>query len=78
MANLIEKWTSFYDSPLGRKLVNWGVTAVGVLLTSGTIPLDTPLVLGLSLGQIITILGLRLPSHGVQGPVEVAPSIKGT
>ncbi len=77
MANFMEKLSGFYNSPTGRRLVNWGVTALGALMTSGVIPLDMPIG-PFSLGQLITILGLRLPSHGVQGPVEVAPSIKGT
>jgi len=67
----------FYNSPLGRKLVNWGVTAFGLLLQAGLIPLDYPIG-PFSLGQLLTIVGLRLPSHSVQGASAVSPSIKGT
>ena len=77
MPNLLTKWSEFYNSPTGRRVVNWGVTTVGVLLTSGVIPLDTPIG-PFSFGQLLTVLGLRMPSHSIKGPVEVAPSIKGT
>lgn len=53
---------SFYNSPTGRKVVNWGTTALGVLMSAGVIPLDMPIG-PTSLGTILTILGLRLPSQ---------------
>ena len=58
----------FYNSDAGRKIVNWGTTALGVLLAAGVIPLDMP-VGPFSLGQILTVLGLRLPS---QPPVKAS------
>lgn len=61
MPNLIGKAKDFYNSETGRKLVNWGTTTLGLLLTSGVLPMDMPIG-PLSLGQLITILGLRLPS----------------
>lgn len=61
MPNLIEKWNDFYNSPFGRKFVNWGVTAFGLALQTGVIPLEMPIG-PLTLGQILTVLGLRLPS----------------
>jgi hypothetical protein len=57
-----QKALDFYNSETGRRIFKWVTTALGVLLSSGTIPLDTPLVLGLSLGQILTIFGLGTPS----------------
>lgn len=57
----MQRLKDFYNSETGRKLINWGTTAVGMLLASGVIPLDMPIG-PFSLGQIITVLGLRLPS----------------
>lgn len=57
-----QKALDFYNSETGRRIVKWGMTAFGVLISSGKIPLDMPIVLGLSLGQILTILGLGQPS----------------
>ncbi len=69
----------FYNSPLGRKIINWGVTSFGLLISGGIIPLDAAIpVLHISVGTLLTVVGLRLPSHSIQGPIEVAPSIKGT
>jgi hypothetical protein len=66
----MDKLIGFYSSPLGRKLVNWGVTSLGALITSGVIPLDAPIPgLGVSVGWLVTLIGLRLPSHSVHGPV---------
>lgn len=57
----MQKLKDFYNSENGRKLVNWGTTAIGLLLASGVVPMD--MAIGpFSLGQLITILGLRLPS----------------
>lgn len=61
MPNLIEKARDFYNSPVGRKVVNWGTTALGALIATGVIPLEMPIG-PFTLGQIITVLGLRLPS----------------
>jgi len=58
----LTKILDFYNSETGRRILKWVTTALGVLLLSGTIPLDTPVALGLSLGQILTILGLGTPS----------------
>ena len=57
----MQKLKDFYDSDVGRKLINWGTTALGLLLATGVIPLDTPIG-PFSLGQLITAIGLRLPS----------------
>lgn len=63
MPNLIIAARDFYNSERGRKIVNWGVTAFGALTSAGLIPIDMPIpYLGLSLGTLITLLGLRLPS----------------
>ncbi|HEX2551013.1 MAG TPA: hypothetical protein VHK64_05410 [Nocardioidaceae bacterium] len=66
MPNLIGAAKDFYNSEWGRKMVNWGITAFGVALQAGVIPLEMP-VGPLTLGQILMILGLRLPS---QPPVK--------
>lgn len=69
----------FYNSPNGRKLVNWGITAFGLLLSGGVIPLDAPVpLLHVSLGTLLAILGARLPSVSVQGPSAIVPTVKGT
>jgi hypothetical protein len=53
---------AWWRSEGGRRAVKWATTALGALVTSGAIPLDTPLFLGLSLGQVLVILGLSVPS----------------
>lgn len=73
----MQKVLDFYNSPFGRKLVNWGTTAFGLAISSGLIPMDMPIG-PFSLGQILTVIGLRMPSVSVQGPAAVVPSVKGT
>lgn len=59
----MQKIVDFFNSDWGRRIVKWAVTGLGVLVTSGTVPLDTPLFLGISLGQVLTIFGLAIPSQ---------------
>lgn len=61
MPNVIQKAKDFYNSETGRKVVNWGVTAFGALIQAGVIRLEMPIG-PFTLGYLITILGLRLPS----------------
>lgn len=69
----------FYNSPNGRKLINWGITTLGLLIQGGLIPLDIPIPgTGISSGVLLTILGARLPSVSPQGPSAVVPTVKGT
>lgn len=73
----MQRLIDFYNSPLGRKLVNWGTMSVGLLLASGVIPLDMPIG-PFSLGQLLAFIGARMPSVSAQGPSAVVPTIAGT
>lgn len=75
----MQRIIDFYNSPTGRKIVNWGLMAFGLLLQGGLIPLDTAVpILHVSLGTLLALVGARLPSVSSQGPSAVVPSVKGT
>ena len=62
MPSFLRPILDFYNSDLGRRLVKWLTVVCGALVQSGTIPIDMPIGLGLSLGQILTLFGLSIPS----------------
>lgn len=67
----------WWNSERGRRVVKWGTTAFGVLVANGQIPLD--MAIGpFSLGQLLTIFGLAIPSAPPQAKdtTPLAPALR--
>lgn len=58
----MHKLIDFWNSDLGRRVVKWGTSSLGLAISSGLIPLDTPLFGHFSVGTILMFLGYNTPT----------------
>ncbi len=56
----MEQLIAFWNSDRGRRLVKWGMTSFGALISTGVLPLDTPIFGHFSLGGLLLFLGYNV------------------
>lgn len=56
----MEKLIEFWNTDKGRRLVKWGLSSFGALVSTGILPLDTPILGHFSLGGLLMFLGFNV------------------